>query len=207
MFGFGEIMTNRYEVLNKVIRGRRSIRRFNDRLIRLSDLKRVIDAAKWAPCPNNYQSWKFIIAMRKSKTNTAVARYVEKMSKKKNIAISIFLNDAIHVLKSAGAVIYVFNTGIMKQRYKKMVSPYYQKKASLFEEQSISAAIENMLLFAETLDIGSVWLGSPVLVSKGIENIFDSTYELSAIIALGYYDSKPKKTKRLPLKEIVEIAD
>lgn len=58
--------------------------------------------------------------------------------------------------------------------------------------QSCGAAIQNMLLCAYSLGIGSCWIGEILpnakIVKKlcGIEN---DDYELMAVIALGYYDT------------------
>ena len=75
----------------------------------------------------------------------------------------------------------------------------------LFEHQAISAAVENLLLCAEELRLGAVWLGSPVFLNKGIERIFKTNFELCAILAIGYYNNKPKRTDRLSLDKIVEF--
>lgn len=201
------MMGNKKEALEiiDIIRNRRSVRKFNERKVSKKTLNRLIDMARWAPCPNNFQPWKFMIAKKGNKITKKVIQYLEDKAKKKGIAISIFLKDAIKVLEGAPFVIYVFNTKIIEEQYKTMVSKYYQDKTNLFEHQSIATAIENMLLYAEKIGLGTVWLGSPVMVSKGIERIFNTDFELSAIIALGYYDHRPVKTSRLAVEQIAEF--
>ena len=94
---------------------------------------------------------------------------------------------------------------ILTKRFERL-GAYYKKKGNLFEHQAISAAIENLLLCAEEYRLGAVWLGSPVFLNRGIERIFETNFELCAVVAVGYYDTRPKKTSRLPLSEILEFA-
>ncbi|MDD5428138.1 MAG: nitroreductase family protein [Candidatus Omnitrophica bacterium] len=191
--------------LKNIIEQRRSIRRFICKSISTDTIKDMVDMARWAPCPNNIQPWRFYFAKKDSAVTKKVIGYLENKAAIKSIAIALFLNDAIRVLKSCDSVLYVFNNNMVRNRYKKMVSSYYQKKANLFEEQAIAAAIENMMLYAETLGIGGVWLGSPVMVGNGIKRIIGSPYELSAVIALGYYDKRPGKTPRMAVDEILTV--
>ncbi len=185
-----------------VIKNRRTVRRFNERPISKKILRMLINTAKWAPCPNNLQPWYFVSTTKNSTFNKEVNSYIQKQASIKNIAVSIFLKDAIKILNSAPALIYVFNTGVLAEKYR-ILGKSYQRKANLFENQSISAAIENIILGAEELGVGTVWLGSPVFVNKGIEKILKTKFELIAIIGIGYYDKKPKRTHRLPLEEIL----
>ena len=194
---------NRLKVLS-IIRNRRTVRRFSRKSVSVGIIRTLIDAARWAPCPNNLQPWRFYVSHRNSVITNKVIGYLEQKSKKKNIGISIFLKDAIQILKSSSSIIYVFNTRGLAKKYK-ILGRYYQAKANLFENQAISAAIQNLLLCAEEFNLGAVWLGSPLFLSKGIEHIFSTEYELSAIISVGYYSKKPKKTFRLPVSEILRV--
>ena len=50
-----------YEQLMGLIRSRRSIRRFSERVVSRDDLMRLLEAAGWAPSNHNRQPWKFVI--------------------------------------------------------------------------------------------------------------------------------------------------
>ena len=187
-----------------VIKERRAIRNFNTRYVPSSHIKSLVDAGRWAPCPNRLQPWKFVAVHRSNTLNRIVITCLEKESRKKNIGVSVFLNTAVRVLSNAGAAIYVFNTGIIKKKYK-VLGRYYEKKAHIYEIQAIAAAIENMMLRAEECGLGTVWLGAPIFVNKQVEKIFKTNFELNAILALGYYDKKPERPPRLPVDSILEF--
>ncbi|MEW6087171.1 MAG: nitroreductase family protein [bacterium] len=48
------------EILEEMIKSRRSIRKFKDIAILDEDVRRVIEASGFAPSITNYQPWKFI---------------------------------------------------------------------------------------------------------------------------------------------------
>jgi len=98
----------------------------------------------------------------------------------------------------------VLNTMELAKRLS-VLGPYYKNKGNLFEHQAVSAAIQNILLCAEQFHLGAVWLGSPVFVRSGIERILKVESELCAVLALGYYDQKPRAVSRLPVDEIYRV--
>ncbi len=57
----------------RIIRGRRSIRRFKGKQVPLDILLRLIDAARWAPSSKNRQPWEFIVVRDREKIE-AIAR-------------------------------------------------------------------------------------------------------------------------------------
>ncbi|MCX5677798.1 MAG: nitroreductase family protein [Candidatus Omnitrophica bacterium] len=187
-----------------IIKHRRTIRTFNNRKVTKNVLKNILEAGRWAPCPNNVQPWIFYVTKRNNFYTQKIIKIIQKESKNESIGVSVFLNDSIKIFKSAPIMIYIFKKCILAKRYA-VLGPSYQQKGELFEHQAISAAIENMILCAEAYGIGSVWLGSPVFLSKKIEAIFKIDDELCAVIGLGYYDKKPAKIKKIPFSQIVKF--
>jgi nitroreductase len=60
------------DVLPAVIQ-RWSPRSFSDREVHLADLRKVFEAARWAPSSNNEQPWRFIVGFRNSSTFEKIA--------------------------------------------------------------------------------------------------------------------------------------
>jgi nitroreductase len=60
----GENLTNLSEI-EKVIKGRRSVRFWNDQPVDLEKIKEIINIAKWSPSSCNRQPWKFLILTKK----------------------------------------------------------------------------------------------------------------------------------------------
>ena len=51
-----------------------SARAFDDRNVALTDLKRVFEAARWAPSSTNEQPWRFIVGLRGNETHAKLAK-------------------------------------------------------------------------------------------------------------------------------------
>ena len=74
----------------------------------------------------------------------------------------------------------------------------------------MGAMIENMLLKATDLEIGSVWIGNVVPMQKEISNylkIDDRNKKLVSAVALGYPLHEPKPLSRKKLLDIVLYQD
>ena len=149
------------------IKKRRSIRRFKDKQVEESKIKRIIDAARWAPSASNRQGWKYIIV-----TDMKVKRVIRE-------------ENAAYFIEAAPVLIVVL----------------YDNRTDNFEYkdhiQSAAASIQNILLTAEELGLGTCWINNmpPKRIMRrilGIPNYFDPI----AIVALGYYEKKPKPLER-----------
>jgi nitroreductase len=71
--------------------------------------------------------------------------------------------------------------------------------------QAIGACIQNMLLCIHSLGLGGVWLGEILKSREMVNKILDApdTYELMAVIAIGYPASKHSIPERKALDQLV----
>lgn len=149
----------------KVVFGRRSVRKFKNIAVEKEKIDKIIEAAIYAPSATNKQAWKFII--------------VDDENIKEQICK---FNGSI--VKVGADIIYNAPVGILVL-YRNDVSKNYK----LYKDtiQSASAAIENMLLRAYDLGLGSCWLCKLPLPSK-MRMIFSipKKYDIIAYVALGY---------------------
>ncbi len=56
-----------YENFKEVIHGRRSVRKFTEQEVATSDIKEIIDCARYAPSDTNSQTWEFLVIMNREK--------------------------------------------------------------------------------------------------------------------------------------------
>ncbi|MEX2315311.1 MAG: nitroreductase family protein, partial [Thermomicrobiales bacterium] len=49
------------ETFERVLRGRRSVRRFRDEPVEDAVIQRVLEAGLWAPSPHGSQPWRFVV--------------------------------------------------------------------------------------------------------------------------------------------------
>jgi nitroreductase len=167
------------EVL-EAIKGRRSVRSFTDQPVSEDEVKTLIDAARHAPSAGNIQPWEFII--------------VKKAEIKRKLT-AIALNQSF--IEQAPVVIIVCANESASG------SGYGSRGVKLYCIQDTAAAIENILLTAYSMELGTCWVGSfkEEEVKKALE-IPDGVRPV-AIIPVGHITANPPKHPRRALSEIM----
>ena len=141
------------------IKTRRSIRRYSDLPINQVLIDKLIEAGIWAPSGKNGQPWMFKIITSKEIINGISA-------------LSIYGN----FIKTSPCLILIYLDSKKSYDYIKDV-------------QSCGAAIQNILLCAHSLDIGSCWIGE--ILTKSYEvgelvGVNSERFKLMAILTIGY---------------------
>lgn len=127
----------------KSIRNRRSTRVFLPEQLKDIDLKAILEAGIYAPSATNKQPWHFTVVQNKDILDRLSVAFKEIAAKSSNEYIRRFSdNEKFHVFYNAPTVVLV--SGDEKNSY-----------ASI----DCGAAVENMLVAAESLEIGSCWVG------------------------------------------------
>lgn len=157
-----------------IIRQRRSIRKYKPGSIDKKQIDKILEAGRWAPSGLNNQPWRFLVLFEKEKISG-----LAKFTKYKD------------VFENAPCAICVFmDAGESYNRDKDILA--------------IGACIQNMLLAAYSLGIGTCWLGK-ILNQKEKVSEFLSVgpdLELFAVIILGIADESPKSS-RVALEKLI----
>ncbi len=154
---------------------RRSVRDYLDKPVPRDIIDKVIEAGTWAPSGLNNQPWRFVIVEDKG-----VKSQIAELTRYKPI------------IEKAPVIIPVF---IDKQ------SMYSEVK----DHQAIGACIENMLLAVHSLGLGAVWLGEILKNADQVRRILElpDSFELMAVVAMGYPKHTKQKSSRKPLDELI----
>lgn len=168
-------------------RRRRSVRAFQDRSISDDDLRSILEAGNMAPSAHNKQAWKFVVIRGARKRQLAdVITTLSALFPKKS---RMLLRMAAKSISSCDVVVTVFSTGELLEEAKDFGDHMKKSVEHFFAEmeiQSASAAVQNMLLQATDLGIGSVWLGVVVMIARQIEAFTGVEGRLLAMVPLGY---------------------
>jgi nitroreductase len=170
--------------LISIIKGRRSIRRFQDRLIPEKDLQEILEAVQWSPSWANTQCWEIVVVKNKE------------MKERLNEALSP-TNPAKKGLPDAPVVLAL--CGKMRS------SGYYKGEAStklgdwlMFD---LGIATQSVCLAAHNLGLGTVIVGS-IDHDKAKEVLgVGEGYELVALIPVGYPAKDSAAPKRREVSE------
>ena len=126
----------------KAIENRRSTRKYKEEQITEEELQALLDAGIQAPSANNSQSWHFTVIQNKDMINL-MSNLSREMMLKSDIEYIVNMGKNVsNIFYNAPTVIVISG--------KKDVS------SSLVD---CSAAIENMLIAAESIGLGTVWIG------------------------------------------------
>ncbi len=130
----------------KTIKNRRSVRSYLPEQISRDELEAVLEAALWAPSGHNTQPWHFLIVQDKKKIDDMSSKTISLMKKSSVEWIrKLASREGYHLYHNAPTVIVISG--------RKSADPL------LFPIADCSAAIQNMLLAAESLNIGTCWIG------------------------------------------------
>ena len=199
----------------KLIKNRKSIRRYKTKPLSKQIIKKIIEAGIWGPSVPSFlmqsQPWKFIVVKNKE-IKDEIVRILDNKAKKSKAGVNIMLSSAKNIINNASIIIAIYNTKklekLMKEKFKAIYSrfSFLIKKAEL---SAISAAIQNMILVAESLGVGSCWLDTPLFCKREINKLLKvkDGEELVAILTLGYPAEKGKRSKRKPLFETVRFIE
>jgi nitroreductase len=191
------------------IRDRHSVRHFTEQDVSEQDLGTILDAANRAPSAHNQQSWRFIILRHEKKH--ALAELVSQHAADFPRPSSILLRMASRSILSAPVVIAVANTGELIRRGDDLFQVDRESARDFFrtmEIQSSAAAVENLLLAATSLGLGSVWLGILFLIKDEVLHFLgEPRGEFMAVVPVGYAAKATEGPKKRPLEAIVKWAD
>ena len=191
------------------IRDRRSVRLFTEQPVSEEDLTVILEAANKAPSAHNQQSWRFVILRNEKKH--ALAELVTGRATDFPRPSCILLRMASRSIISAPVVIAVANTGELIRHGSELFQVDQEAARDFFrtmEIQSSAAAVENLLLAATSLGLGSVWLGILFLMKKDVLTFLgEPEGEFMAVIPVGYPVKATEGPKKRPLETIVRRLD
>ena len=198
----------------QAIKDRRSIRKFKPDAISEMDLHTILEAGIAAPSSKNRQPWHFTVVRGDAKEDLA-----QVMERGLNLEIKAhepFLPDSmklingaftsVNVMREAPVVVLVSNDRGRCTDFAENLS-VDERVAELCNVQSVAAAVENMLLAAQELGIGSLWICDVFFaypeLSEWMEKKNLSHGMLVAALAFGYADEAPKARTRKSLHDVV----
>ena len=211
------------EELEKLIKERRSIRKWKKNEVSDELLKKAVELATWAPNGGNYQGWHFIVVKNKEvirKMADAVQSVADKIA---SWPEAVSWQEDVHryqknasFFRKAPACIGVFS-GVYQSPLDKVLIARESfdreakeilgfRKSAPTAVQSAAAAVTTLLLVFHHMGLGAVWLVSPIQAKKEIEAILNvpSNTDLICLIAVGYPDESPQKDRK-PVDQVLEF--
>ena len=165
----------------EVVKRRRSIRKYKNKEVSNELIEEIIDAARLAPSGMNCQPWKFIAVRDKEKLKKI--NYLYKSAREK---LKIYAQDTSFVENITLIIVC-------------------SSKEFPWAKNDCFLAIENMILAATNLKLGSLCLGALMVEQEELGKMLKipASYEIIMPIAIGYPDEQPKMPEKKDVKDIV----
>ena len=183
----------------EAIAERRSIRCFKGEPIPDEVLQRILTAGTQAPSSKNRQPWRFVVV-----SGAKCAKMVDVL--RDGIARARARGEdpgsaewTADVMEQAPVTLFVFNPhGLHPWLAHSIEQNFY----ALVDTQSIGAAIQNMLLAAQDLGVGSLWICDVFEAYEELCTWLGEPGQMVAAVSLGYADESPAARSREPVSEV-----
>ncbi|HLD79625.1 MAG TPA: nitroreductase family protein [Candidatus Nanoarchaeia archaeon] len=164
----------------ELIKSRRNVTQFLPKFVSWENISRVLDAGRHAPSCGNIQNWKFIVVLKPElKQEIAAACYDQ------------------YEIAQAFVLIAVCAEPEKAERY------YGEKGKKFYTVQNCAAAVQTMLLEAQSLGLSTRWIGA--FDEEKVNGLLGipAEVEVHALVALGYAKDIPPKPPKYPLETLI----
>ena len=172
--------------ISKIIKNRRSVRRFKEKPLQQEALLNLLEAARTAPSAGNVQPWKFYVVRNKElRSQLAAAALGQRWMLTAPVIIVVCADLA------------------------RATAAYGKRGRELYALQDTAAAIENILLSACSIELACCWVGAfHEETAARVLQIEDPTaLRPVALLPVGYPADSPSPPRKRPLQEIIVYLD
>jgi len=163
----------------EAIKNRRSIRAFTGDKVPDEKVKRLIDAARWAPSAGNIQPWEFVVVRDPvTKRRLSAAALDQRFIEEASVVIVVCADEN----RSGWG--------------------YGRRGVGLYCLQDTAAATQNMLLAACALGLGACWIGA--FREEEVETTLKTPKAVRpvAIVSIGHPAEKPRAPQKRSIGEM-----
>jgi F420 biosynthesis protein FbiB-like protein len=194
--------------LISLIKGRRSVRRYQQKPVPHEALLEILEAARWAPSPHGRQPWRFVVLTRDAPKRALAQAMGEEWRSQLALdgqdqeLIQLRFDKSRERIISAPAI-------VIPCLYLAELDTYSDEARKAAEAtmaiQSLGCAVQNMLLMAYSLGLDGGWMCAPLFCPDVVVAALDLDPALipHALITIGYAAADPVRRERLPLDQLI----
>ncbi|WP_459503649.1 nitroreductase family protein [Bacillus sp. C1] len=211
-----------YEEFKEIIHGRRSVRKFTEQEVSVSDIKEMIDCARYAPSDTNSQTWEFIVIMNRDKIkeieqmtwdalHKLAAQAAENGEEKAGKLLTRSFGPYATAFSDAPVLIVCLATPYESKFREKIFDPIDFVPDSVWEEEGLKSsclAAQNLMLAAHARGLGTCPMTGPVLLAQNELRQYlqiGPEKQINMVISLGYPKDQPKKLARKEVEDITKF--
>lgn len=188
-------MSTKAETLSEIIKNRRSIfpESYTQEEIPTNIIEQILESANYAPTHKLTQPWRFTVLRNGAKTKLG-----EELGRiyKEIVPAEKFLQkkyDSFGQKTSQANVIIAINI------------QFNEDKVPNWEEiAAVGAAVQNMALTAEALNVGAYWSSPPLIDHLGDFLGLGENEKCYGLFYMGYHNAEARPANRTPMSEKVK---
>lgn len=194
----------------EALRNRRSIRKYKSDPVDKETLRKLVDAARLAPNNGNSQPWEFVFVCDPDLVEevSVIVRNVHEtyFSSARIDALSDERLEKTVLLYSGMEKVPVYLLVCLNQKTNQL-HPEYAEWNTLWNNHSIGAALNNLMLAAVEEGLGTCWLGTPGWKEDKLKELLKipEHIKIVAVTPVGYPDESPKARPRKHVEEIAHF--
>lgn len=204
--------------LFEILSQRRSVRQFASTPVPQEILMELVKAAGLAPSGSNKQSWRFIIvqtpeiiAQAAEEVEKACLNLNKKMNPEFRQDFTLYAQYFLHFRFAPVLIVPIFRNSIgFSRAFDPALYPQEYTQMVEMEEHttimSISLAIENLLLAAQTLQLGACCMTGPLIARESLNKVFrvPEQWHMALVIPVGYAAVIPGNPGRKEVASIIK---
>jgi coenzyme F420-0:L-glutamate ligase/coenzyme F420-1:gamma-L-glutamate ligase len=201
-------MNEAQTVFEGLIKGRRSIRRYEPRAVEQPTIDALLEAGTWAPSAHNRQPWRFAVLTDADARETLARRMGDRLREARladgddpaDVEGDVSRSNAR--ITGAPLVIVAFLTMEDMDTYP---DPGRQAAEHLMAVQGVAMAVNNILVAAHAAGLGACWMCAPLFCSDAVVETVGApeSWQAQALLTLGYPASKGKPPVRRPVADVL----
>lgn len=186
---------NKFEIISDIIKKRRTVKpaKMNGKIIPDSQVKQLLQLADWAPTHKHTEPWRFIVYAG-SKAKEFVQQHAELY--RKSVPEEQFKKDKYEKILGNAVNLSHIIVCVMKRDEQERIP-------EIEEISAASAAVQNILLGAESLGIAGFWSTGGMTHSSRMKEFLglNSRDKVIGLIYLGYSDSGYEGKRVIPVDD------
>ena len=212
------------EELAKLIKTRRSIRKFQQKEVPEALLMKVLELATWAPNGGNQQAWRFLIVSNKDliqRMGDAVKAKAELMATWPEASqfgdavtrwrqnCDFFRGAPVCIAVLMGKYSSIADQILLARGETDAIAREIRTHREIGKSslQSAAAAIAYICLLLHYFGLGGTWMAGPLQAKKEIEELLavSAKWDFVGLIPVGYPVEEPVPVTRKPVEEVIQF--
>ncbi len=191
----------------RLMRSRRSVRRYEDRPVPAEILRELLEAARWAPSAHNRQPWRFVVLVDAQRRRMLAEAMGERL-RHDLLADGLPAGEVERQVTRSVARISQAPAAIVAFLSMADMDQYPDERRQLLERtmavQSVALAVQNMLLLAHAHGLGACWMCAPLFCPDVVRDALDvpADWEAQVLVTVGY-PAETRAKERSPLDDLV----